>query len=109
MIAFTTTGPLLGFTAATTAPTSVQAISLDNVNDQQIIVTNTDSTVDCVLGWADSDAKAKANASAAASTCNCYFLLHSTQIVITVPPGAYITGKTASSTAVIKVQAGFGN
>ncbi len=113
MIAFTPAGPILPFTAATTAPTAVQAISLDGVGDQQYVLTNTDSAVDVFVGWGDSSDKAKAAATGAAAASavvsNCYYLMHSTQVVVTGPRAAYFSGKTASSTAVVQVQAGYGN
>lgn len=108
MIAFTPTGPLLAITASTTAPTSVQAVSLDNVNNQQVMITNTDATINAVIGWGPSDAVAKSNAAAPAYTPNCTYVLHGTQLVVTIPPNSYISGITATSTAAIKVQAGYG-
>ena len=111
MIAFRPAGTLFSFTAATSAPTSVQAISLDGVQVQQVVLTNTDTTNDAVVGWGDSDAKAKAAAAAPATPAgvNCTYVLHASQIVVTVPANAYFSGITGSSTAVIKVQAGYGN
>lgn len=109
MVAFTPTGPLLSFTAASSPPTAVQAISLNNDGDQQYILTNADPANDCVVGWGDSSAKAIAAASAAASESHCYFLLHSTQIVVTGPRAAFFSGKAVTSTALIYVQNGYGN
>lgn len=109
MIAFTPTGPLLSFTSASSAPTSVVLTSVDGVRDQQMMLTNIDAANNCVVGWGASDAEAKLNAAAPSYTNKCYYLLHSTQIVITVPAGSYITGIAVASTAVIKVQAGYGN
>ena len=105
------TGPLLSFTGANTAPTSVQAISKNNVVDQQVCLTNTDGANDCVIGWGASDANAKTNAAVANLSHNCYYLLHSTQVVVGIPSGSFITGITPGGgvTAVIKVQAGQGN
>lgn len=108
MIAFTPKGPLLSFTAATSAPTSVQAVSLDNVRETQVCITNTDTTNDAVVGWADSDAKAKVNAAAGTTVTNCIYVMHNSQVVVTAPAGSYFSGITGSSTAVVKVQAGYG-
>lgn len=108
MFAFEPKGPLLSFTGATTAPTSVQAISLDGVQTQQYALTNTDQNNDCVIGWGMSDAAAKLNAAAGATTQKCYYLLARSQVVVTAQPGAYFSGITAASTAVIKVQSGIG-
>lgn len=109
MIAFTPTGPLLSFTSASSAPTSVQAISLDGTSDQQVCISNVDAANDAVIGWGASDAIAKYNAAAAASVANCTYVLHGTQVVITVPPASYFSGIAVASTAIIKVQAGYGN
>ena len=109
MNAFQPTGPLLGFTGATSAPTSVQAVSSDNVTNPQVMLSNTDSSIDCVVGWGASDAAAKANAVASAGSANCYYLMRGTQVAATVPAGSYFSGITGSSTAIIKVQAGNGN
>ena len=105
---FQPTGPLLSFTGATTAPTSVQAITLNNCADQQVCLTNIDPTTDCVVGWGQTDAIAKTNAAAGATVSQCYYLLHSSQVVINVPAGTYFSGITAANTAIVKVQAGTG-
>jgi hypothetical protein len=107
MIAFQPKGPLLSFTADSTAPTSVQAVSLGGEQAQQYVLTNASSSVDVVVGWGASDVAAKLNAAAATNVMNCYYLVHGTQLVITAATGAYFTGISASS-AVVKVQAGIG-
>lgn len=109
MIAFQPKGNLASFTGATSAPTSVQSLGNTGEQFQQYVLTNTDTAVDCVVGWGQTDTEAKANAAAASSVINCYFLLHATQVVVTGPVGAFFSGKTASSTAVVKVQGGIGN
>ena len=73
------------------------------------MLTNIDGTNNCVVGWGATDAEAKLNATAPAYTNKCYYILHSTQVVVTIPTGSYITGIAVASTAVIKVQAGYGN
>ncbi len=108
MIAFHPKGPLLSFTGAVTAPTSVQAIGLTNEECQQYCVTNISTSIDCVLGWGQTDAEAKLNAAAGSGVSQCFYLPFGKQTVLTGPPNAYFTGITASSTAVIKVQAGKG-
>ncbi len=110
MIAFDTQGPLLSFTGANTAPTSVHAISLDGVQQMQVMLTNTDTANDCVIGWGANDAAAKLNAVAGAGCSNCYYLLARSQVVVTTGSGMFFTGITPGSavTAVIKVQAGYG-
>jgi hypothetical protein len=106
MIAFQPQGPIVGFTGATTAPTSVQAVSLSNVGVQAYNIDNTSTSIDCVVGWGASDAEAKANAAAGASTVNCHYLNFRTSEVIIASKDAYFSGITASSTAIIKIQAG---
>lgn len=107
---FRPTGPLLSFTGANTAPTSIQAVSLNNVVDQQVCLTNTDASNDCVVGWGASDASAKLNAAVANLSQSCYYLLARSQVIVAIPSGSYVTGITPGSsvTAVVKVQAGCG-
>jgi len=102
-------GPLLGFTAATTAPTAVQCISLSNVNSMDVKIDNTSGTVDAVLGWGQRSADAISAANAGSNTSTCAYIMRGTVQVISIPNGTWITGKTASSTADIKVQSGIGN
>lgn len=112
MIAFDPQGPLLTFTAASSAPTSQQATTPDNVMNQQVCLTNTSSSIDVIIGWGASDAQAKLAATAPSGTSNasnCFYLLRGTQAVITTAPNAYFTGISVSSTAVVYVQAGYGN
>ena len=109
MIAFSPSGPILSFTGATSAPTSVHAVSLTGVNVQQYMLSNTDSTIDCVVGWGATDSEAKLNADAGSNVSKCYYLMRGTQVAITASTGAFFSGITGSSTAVIKVQAGYGN
>ena len=111
MNAFDPSGPLLSFTGANAAPTSIQLVSLDNSVSQQVCLTNTDVANDCVVGWSlTSDAAAKLNAAAGSGVSNCYYLLARSQVVLGIPSGAYISGITPGSgvTAVIKAQAGYG-
>jgi hypothetical protein len=108
MIAFNPKGNLASFTGASSAPTSVQSLGPDSGSAQQYVLTNIDPAIDCVVGWGQSDAEAKLNA-AGGSAVKCYWLQHSSQVVITAAAGAYFSGITSSSTAVVKVQAGIGN
>lgn len=107
---FKPTGPILSFTGANSAPTSVQAVSLDNSQHMQVVLTNTDAVNDCIVGYGQTDAMAKVNAAAGASTNQCYYLLARSQVIIEVVSGSYFSGITpgTSVTAVIKVQAGDG-
>jgi len=110
MNAFRPKGPLLSFTGANAAPTSVQAIALDATVYQDVCLTNTDTSNDCVVGWGLTDAVAKTNAAAGASVSSCYYLLARSQVIVRISSGSFITGITPGSgvTAVIKVQAGDG-
>lgn len=109
MIAFTPTGPIVTFTAASSAPTSQQATSTNNTQNQQYMLTNADTTNDAVIGWGTSDTIAKLAAAAGSTVTNCYYLLRGTQVVVTGPTGAFFSGIAVASTAAIKVQAGYGN
>ncbi len=106
MTPYNPTAPIGSFTAATSAPTSVQSLSSNEVGNQQYVLTNTDASIDATIGWGQTDAEAKANA-VAGNNQRQFWLVHGTQVVITAAPGAYFTGITGSSTAVIKVQAGY--
>lgn len=110
MKAFLPQGPIESFTGATSAPTSVQpkGATIGEVQEQQFVLTNTDGSNDCCVGWGKTDASAKLNAVAGTSMMQ-YWLLHGTQVVVTAPVGSFFSGITGSSTAVIKVQAGLGN
>ena len=101
-------GPLLGFTAANTAPTAVQLVSNTGVQSNDVMINNTSSTVDVIIGWGQSSAAAILATAAAANVTNCCYIQHSTIQIISIPNGAYITGWTASSTSVVKVQTGIG-
>lgn len=73
------------------------------------MLTNTDSTNDSVIGWSTiSDADAKLKAVAASGYEDCTYVMHSTQVCITAPAGAFFTG-IGAGTATIKVQCGIGN
>ena len=109
MNAWTPQGPLLSFTAASSAPTSVQVTALSATPSMQVMVNNTSGTIDAVIGWSTNDAQAKYNAAASSDVTNCCYIMHSTIQVLTVPNGCYMTGISVSSTAVIKVQSGIGN
>ncbi len=103
---FNPTAPIASFTAATSAPTSVRSTTSNEIGNQQYVLTNTDASIDATVGWGQTDAEAKANAVAGNSQQQ-FWLVHGTQVVITAAPGAYFTGISVSSTAVVKVQAGY--
>ena len=106
MIAFQPDGPVLSFTADATAPTSVQVLPTSGLQSGQVMLTNTDSSDDCVVGWGQSDQLAK-DAAVAGASPNQYYLLRGTQVVISAK-GTYFTG-IAGAACIVKVQAGTGN
>ncbi len=75
----------------------------------QVKFDNVSSTIDAVIGWGQTDLDAKKNAAAGADCAKCFYMLRGTVQVMTIPNGAYVTGISVSSTAVIKVQSGIGN
>ena len=109
MTNWTPNGALLSFTAANTPPTSVQLTESSNVQAIDVKIDNTSGTVDCIVGWGQNDAQAKYNAAATSDVTNCVWIMHGTIQIVCMPSNAYVTGYTASSTAVVKVQAGTGS
>ena len=101
--AFTVTGNTVTFTANTTAPSAVQAISTTLGGNQYRIINNGSVTV--FLGFSSSAATAAANAANVATSLP---LLPNTDEILTFTPNAYFTGKTTSGTAVIYVTPGDG-
>ncbi len=108
MTAFQPTGPLLSFTSASSAPSSVQIVTLDSAREGQCMVTNVDGTNDAVIGWGQSDTEAKLNAAAGTNVNKCVYILRNSSRIISIPAGSYVSGIAVASTAVIKVQAGYG-
>jgi hypothetical protein len=108
MQAFQTSSVLQTFTGGTSAPTSVQVKTADGIQGGQVILTNTSSTIDVVVGWGSTDAIAKLNA-VAGNSSNQYYLLRGTQVVVSAGNESYFTGITGTSTAIVYVQAGQGN
>ncbi len=107
MIAFQPKGPVQSFTAATSAPTSVNVQPLTGLQSSQVMLTNVSSTIDAVIGWGTTDALAKLAAVAGAGSQQ-YYLLRGTQVVVSAT-GPFFTGISVSSTAVIEIQPGVGN
>lgn len=106
MLPFTPMGNLASFTGATSAPTSVQSLGHTNISAQVYHLNNIDAAVDCVVGWGKNDTEAKLNAAAGTGVMNCYYLKANTDAYIVAGSDAYFSGITASSTAIVKVQAG---
>ena len=98
--AFTPTGNTVVFTAATTAPMPVQAISNGlGANQYRIVVPAGTNTV--FLGFGTTAATATTNAVVITSSTFTLPLLPGTDEILTFLPNAYFTGITnAGSTAV---------
>jgi hypothetical protein len=101
--AFATMGNTVTFTAVTTAPTAVQAVS-KTLGGNQYRIINT-GTVTVFLGYATSASDASNNAANVATSLP---LLPSTDEILSFVPNAYFTGKTVSGTAVVYITPGDG-
>lgn len=106
MIPFQPMGNLASFTGATSAPTSVRSMGAVGVSPQVFHLNNTDASIDCVVGWGDTDTTAKINAAAGTNAVNCFYLKAGAEAYVVAGTNSYFTGITGSSTAVVKVQAG---
>jgi hypothetical protein len=104
--AFTPMGNTVTFTAATTAPTPVQALST-TIGGTQYRVIN-DGTVTVFMGWGDSAAAATANAVVVTTTGRAFPLLAGTDEILTFNANQYFTAVTASGTASIYITPGDG-
>jgi hypothetical protein len=104
--AFTKMGNTVAFTAATTAPTAVQAASTSLGGNQYRIINA--GTVTVFLGYGSSASDAANNAVVVSTTGAAFPLLPGTDEILTFVPNAYFTGITASSTATIYITPGDG-
>jgi hypothetical protein len=104
--AFTKTGNTVTFSADTTAPTPVQALSTTLGGNQYRIINN--GTVTVFLGYGSTSANATSNAVVVTSSQNSLPLLPSTDEILTFVPNAYFTGITSSGTATIYITPGDG-
>ena len=104
---FTPSGNTVTFTAATTAPAAVQAVST-TLGGNQYRILNAGSVV-AFLGIGTTAAAANAAAAAVTSSGSAIPLLAGTDEVITFAPNAYFTAVTASSSAVIYITPGDGS
>ena len=104
---FTPSGNTVTFTAATSAPTPVQALST-TLGGNQYRVVNAGSTL-VFMGVGTSSANATANAVVVSSSQAAIPLLAGTDEIITFPPNAWFTGITSSGTASIYVTPGDGD
>jgi len=104
--AFTKTGNTVVFTAATTAPTPVQAVSSTLGGSNYRIINN--GTVTVFLGYGQDASTATTNSVVVTSTGAAVPLLPGTDEILTFVPNAYFTGTTSSGTAVVYILPGDG-
>jgi hypothetical protein len=104
---FTPSGNTVTFTAATTAPAAIQAVST-TLGGNQYRILNAGS-VTAFLGVGTTAAAANSAAAVVTSSGAAIPLLAGTDEIITFLPNAYFTGVTGSSTAVIYITPGDGS
>jgi hypothetical protein len=104
---FTPSGNTVTFTAATSAPSTVQAVST-TLGGNQYRVLNAGS-VTVFLGIGQTSAQAAASATVVTTTANCIPLLAGTDEILSFSPNAWFTGITGSSTAVVYITPGDGD
>ena len=105
--AFTPTGNTVMFTANTTAPTPVQAVSTTLGGNQYRILNS--GTVTVFMGVGSTAALSTSNATVITSTSATIPLLAGTDEILTFSPNSYFTGITAASTAVVYLTPGDGS
>lgn len=105
--AFSPTGLTVSFTAATTAPTSAQAVSSAPTTRpaRQYRVVNT-GAVTVLLGVGASDAAAKT--AAASIAAGAVPILPGAVEILGFPAGSFFSGVTSTSTSVVYVTPGEG-
>ena len=104
---FTPTGNTVMFTASTSAPTPVQAVSTTLGGSQYRILNS--GTVTVFMGVGNTAAASTSNATVITSTSSTIPLLAGTDEILTFNANAYFTGITASSTAVVYLTPGDGS
>ena len=104
--AFTKTGNTVVFTAATSAPTPVQALSTTLGGNQYRIINSGSVTV--FLGYGVDSGNATNSAVVVTTTGPAYPILAGTDEILTFVPNAYFTGITGSSTAAVYITPGDG-
>jgi hypothetical protein len=103
---FTPSGNSVVFTAATSAPTAVQAVSSTLGGNQYRVLNSGSVTVFMGVGTSASDAVN--NATVLTTTNLSIPLLAGTDEILTFPPNAYFSGITSTSTAVVYITPGDG-
>ena len=104
--AFTKLGNTVAFTAATTAPTPVQAASTTLGGNQYRIINA--GTVTVFLGYGTTAAEASTAATVVTTSGAAIPLLPGTDEILSFVPNAYFTGITSANTAVVYITAGDG-
>jgi hypothetical protein len=104
--AFTKLGNTVVFTAATTAPAAVQAVSSTLGGNQYRIINA--GTVTVFLGYGSTASEANTNAAVVTSSGGAIPLLPGTDEILSFVPNAYFTGVTAANTAAVYITAGDG-
>jgi hypothetical protein len=105
-MAFQKMGNTVAFTAATTAPTAVQAVSSTLGGNQYRIINS--GLVTVFLGYGTTASDAGNNAAVVTTTGPSVPLLPGTDEILTFVPNAYFTGITSSGTASVYVTPGDG-
>lgn len=104
--AFTKLGNTVVFTATTTAPAAVQAVSTTLGGNQYRIVNPGSVTV--FLGYGSTAAEANTNTTVVTSSGAALPLLPGTDEILSFVPNAYFTGITVSGSANVYVTPGDG-
>lgn len=104
--AFTKMGNTVVFTAATSAPTPVQAASTSLGGNQYRIINA--GTVTVFLGYGSTSSDAANNAVVVSSSQAAFPLLPGTDEILTFVPNAYFTGITSANTAAVYITPGDG-
>jgi hypothetical protein len=104
--AFTKLGNTVVFTAATTAPTPVQAASTTLGGNQYRIINPGSVTV--FLGYGTTATEANTNAAIVTTTGAALPLLPGTDEILTFVPNAYFTGITAAGSTSVYITPGDG-
>lgn len=104
--AFQKTGNTVTLTAATSAPTPVQATSTTLGGNQYRIINA--GNVTAFLGYGSSASDATNNAVVVSTTSPAFPLLPGTDEILTFVPNAYFTSITATGTAVLYITPGDG-
>jgi len=104
--AFTQLGNTVVFTASTSAPTPVQAVSKTLGGNQYRIINS--GTITVFLGYGATASDASNNSAVVSTTGASMPILAGTDEILSFVPNAYFTGITSSGTAAIYITPGDG-